>query len=181
NPSINRSKKVKEIAFRIREQINKHFPDIPITIGIGNEYKSIYNISNSYHEAQESLLYEKIAGEGSIISFMDIQVNHDNRLVYNEYQQLISMMENKLKLGDIHKTCKIKKEIFKKLKKDNLNGYLHKEMVLNQILNMLVKVKTELIGNTDSDRNLYFEYKNLHSIQEIQNWFHTLILDIDYK
>ncbi|MCM3112174.1 helix-turn-helix domain-containing protein [Lederbergia lenta] len=175
--------KVKEMAFLIKNSIKEQMPVVTVTFGIGVQYKRISEISRSYNEAKEALLYERIAGEGSILSFNEVQLNHKNRNEFIEYQKRIKMMENELKIGNLERACGIKDAIIKKIQDDMQFGYIHKEIVLNHLLNSLAIIRFEVIEDKEKedDPNLYIEFAKLHNLNEIQSWLGDVMSSIATK
>ncbi|MCJ8009013.1 helix-turn-helix domain-containing protein [Lederbergia wuyishanensis] len=173
------SETIKEMALYMKKIIDEQFPMVSISIGIGGKYNGLSEISLSYTEAKEALVYKWLAGEGSILSFNEIQINHLNRNELIEYRKMIESIENELKAGNIEKACQIKENMISKLKNDSQFGYLNKKMILTHLLNSLAIISVELIGNRENEYDsLYVEFEKLQNLDEIQIWFEEVMTNI---
>ncbi|KIL41965.1 hypothetical protein SD70_03610 [Gordoniibacillus kamchatkensis] len=172
--------KAKELAFQMISAVSEQLKNVLITVGIGGRYKKLSEISLSYNEATEALLYEQIAGKSSILSIHDMQVNRANRNRFIAYRQLVDKLIGELKSGGLDKSVKTKDQIIDQLEGDAHFGFSYKHMILMHLLNGLVAMKVELVqrdGDADEEGSRWYaEFSKLRNLQEIRNWLDRVLM-----
>lgn len=176
---------IREIALKLRKNIKSTIP-LNITIGIGNIYKNVLDVSLSYREAIEALAYEKIGGEDSITTIEDVLLGSGNenlKNIYN-YEKKILEFANEIKLGDLKKTKAISDYIINGVYTDKSCNCQQKNMVLMQLVNSIVSAVIRINGNIDEalknkNYNLYYEFGKLNSIDDIRLWFENILTKVN--
>ncbi|NOU75756.1 helix-turn-helix domain-containing protein [Paenibacillus sp. LMG 31458] len=171
--------RAKELAFQMTNAVAGQMPDVQLTIGVGGRYRRLSDISLSYGEALEALLYERIAGKGSVLSIHDMQVNQGNRNRFIVYRGLVDKLIGDLKTGSLTQTLQMKDQMIAKLKNDPQFGFSYKHMILTHLLNGLVAVRVEFTkkeGEPDEVENHWFnEFPKLRNLDEIGDWLGRII------
>lgn len=171
--------KTRELAFRMIAAVGERMDNLQMTVGIGGKYRSIGDIALSYNEAVEALLYEQVAGKGSILSIHDLEVNRTNRNRFIAYRQLVDKLIGELKTGHSDKAIRIKDEMIDQLNSDTQSGFSYKHMMLTHLFNGLVAVRVELVqkGGEPEDEELYgyAYFSKLQSLEDIRHWLSTVI------
>ncbi|ULL16258.1 AraC family transcriptional regulator [Paenibacillus sp. H1-7] len=171
--------KAKELALRMISVVSEQMDDVVMTVGIGGKYKKLTEIALSYNEAAEALLYEQVAGQGSILSLHDLELNRSNRNRFIAYRQQVEKLIAELKTGNLDKALAQKDEMITQLNNDSQFGFSYKHMILTHLLNGLVAVRVELVqrggGPDEEERHWYADFAKLQSPEDVQHWFGELI------
>ncbi|MCS7460442.1 helix-turn-helix domain-containing protein [Paenibacillus doosanensis] len=165
--------KAKELAHRMIAGVTGQMEGVALTVGIGGNYRKVSDISLSYNEAVEALLYEQLAGVGSILSIHDMQVNRASRNRFIAYRNQVDKLLADLKTGSLDKALQTKDQIIDQLHRDTQFGFSYKHMMLTHLLNSLVAVRVELVQKDDSheeERRWYADFAKLQNLDEIRGW-----------
>jgi two-component system response regulator YesN len=152
--------------------------NISVSFGIGGCYGKLTQIHLSYSEAMETLIYERLSGEGSIISIHDVMRISPDRVRLQKYHSLENEMITEIKLGNIHKVNQLFQVYFNE---NQINGMSlkYKEMILLRFLgqiNMLIlEQDMDISAMKGYQADLYQEFAQLSSIVQIGEWFMELL------
>ncbi|MNI26455.1 HTH-type transcriptional regulator YesS [compost metagenome] len=168
---------VKLIAAQIRDAIHEQL-QISSTLGIGGYYQLVTEISYSYSEAVDSLLHERIAGKGSILSFQDVIVNQLNRKSFLAYKDKTEKLIHELKAANADKAKAIKDQIMEQLQEDSQSSFSYKNMILTQIVNGIVTILLEVNAKMEElftpSYNIHYEFGKLTSLSQMSLWFNDV-------
>ncbi|MCZ8510987.1 helix-turn-helix domain-containing protein [Paenibacillus filicis] len=171
--------RAKELAFHMTNAVTGQIPDVQLTIGVGGRFRRLSDISLSYGEAVEALLYERIAGKGSVLSIHDMQVNRGNRNRFIVYRGLVDRLVGDLKTGSLTQALQTKDLMIGELKNDPQFGFSYKHMILTHLLNGLVAVRVEFVKKEDEpddvENRWFAEFPKLHNLDEIGEWLGRII------
>lgn len=154
----------------IKDSIDK-FLETPVNIGVGRIYNDISNIGTSYKEAIEALNYKFLKGDDSIISYIDISGNEEDKLYYpiEMEQKIISL----IKLCNYDETIFVLNDMLNDIMEHN-KSFQHIEICLSNISNIIERCAFEL------NLNIYeiygknaipiFSIDKFKSIQQFMEW-----------
>ncbi|MCY9662411.1 helix-turn-helix domain-containing protein [Paenibacillus chondroitinus] len=169
----------KELAIRLRNRVADELHGTAVTVGIGGKYEKLSEISLSYNEALDALLYERIAGKGSILSISDYQTNHVDRSRFTACRQLVDKLIHELKTWNTDKALQLKDELIERLASDELVGFPYKDIMLTQLLHALMTVRIELCGDEeDGSPDLILAFSKKNSLEQVRVDLDLVIRDI---
>lgn len=170
--------RAKEIAADIQGAL-KGSLKLNATVGIGGIYDSCADIHFSYSEAQEALLYEKIAGAGSIICISDSLVDHESRRDFVALRSKIAELAAELKTGHLEKAETMVHAIIEEIQRSKPFGYQYKNFMLYQLVHAIVSVILDMNGQTEDafgpGYNVYYEFGRLESDVQMKLWFSDIL------
>ena len=130
-----------DIRMAIAEELN-----IIVTIGVGNSYKELTSLRQSYMQALKALEYKVVMGYGSIICYNSICNRTIRKYCYSFEQE--SELLSYLRMGDYSKVQDTLDEIVSTIKNEPISLDTIK-CIYFDIINTAIKVADEL--NVDHD------------------------------
>ncbi|MFS0775052.1 response regulator [Neobacillus sp. 3P2-tot-E-2] len=130
------------ICNRIRDEVNAS-----ITIGLGNIYPSILQLSQSYEEALEALEYKFILGNGQDIDYNSIKdrVTAYSNVINNKDYDLIYSLD----FTDKPRLQKDINQLMSELKNTGRDSYLYSQLIISNIYMSAIKALKEIGGNVE--------------------------------
>ena len=156
----------------------KNNTEMEVCLGVGNVYKDITRLRESYREAKDALKYRFVSQEEGVIYFRDIYPYYDmeNEAVLND--EILHEMGNDIRIGDRAKAGELLDTVLKNMKK---SGGERRQIVIYaiQILAEIMKVLGELkLEDESSDLQLSSLIEGIftkNSFDEIQDYLQNAV------
>jgi len=165
------------IADIIKNYINKEH-NISVTIGIGNLYKELREVSLSYKEALEALTYKLVMGRNTINFIEDFKLYDDS----SSYK-IISVINDtvaEILNGDSVRVEAGLEKIFNKMIDKKLSPYMIKQLVMQLLIGgikVLVDAGVDIkLILEDEDYNVYEELNKIETIEHMKSFVKTILV-----
>lgn len=151
-------------------------------ISIGSYYEAIEDISLSLKEAQRVLEYKSLVADENIISqgedrFLQRRSKDIQKFEKESKQLLYSIKKGKSSCEQVEVD-----PMLEELLRSKSISVQHKYFLLMRLINQLITLIVELNGDIDtifdSNMNLYTEFGQLKSLEEIKEWFNQAISNL---
>jgi len=169
-----------EIGKNITKFFVEHF-DFSITVGIGQVYEDIMDISKSYVEAQTAIEYKIVRGKNAVIVFNDMITATSNNRYYTLYHENIII--NSLKRGDFKSIYEVLTSVIEDINRNPVSINMA-QCIYFEIINTAMKALGELepqdyneiMGHGDILPN-FFECETLVDVYDRTVKFYQTICD----
>lgn len=176
------TRQIMSISNGIRKMV-KRILECTVTIGIGETYKNIFNISNSYKQAKQALSNKEYLGKDRIYDIRSINIQH-MPVFYKLYET--ETLANNIKLGKREIALANLDTIIKDVSRSNKDiRPVDLKFIYIDIVNSIFKTSIE--GKTSNEDfsgfsfNFFERLNKLQTISEIHIWLSdTIEKIIDY-
>ncbi len=172
-----------EKVFKLSEEISRkiaEFLPVTVTVGIGNFYGSLSEISLSYREAFDAAKYRIILGKNQIIFYNRIVKLGKSDYIYPLVQE--EKLMSALKMGSLFQIKNALYDIFEDI---NRHPFIDSENVrqiffniVNSILRSIYEVGFDPKDITGNPRELFMQLNSLETLNEIQSWLEEVCIRI---
>ncbi|MGP4038771.1 helix-turn-helix domain-containing protein [Gracilibacillus sp. D59] len=161
--------KLHQTAAQLRNVIRKYL-SINTSIGVGNVYKGVIEVSHSYKEALEALKYRLYKNIDSILFIDDLEFSKKQGMFFYPREFETRILDS-LKVGDIDQAEQTLDEFMKATASFESYNSIYQcfHLLLSSIILSLEKKGNSVMDIFDAD--LFGELKSLHTIGEINQWF----------
>lgn len=172
------SREVEKIGTEIQQAVQAN-ANYTFAIAAGNLKREIGQISDSYNEALQAIVYKVLVGNQKVIRYEDIQHLKAENFEY-PYEKEKELMDA-IKLGDQEAVERISREIFEFFVKcsESLGESIYYYYL--QLLSLTIRRAMQIGINIESimgEANLYKELLKCNGIVEIQDWFAYLFREL---
>ncbi|WP_105618443.1 helix-turn-helix domain-containing protein [Vallitalea okinawensis] len=165
------------VSSRVKQQVQ-----CETFISIGSYYESIEDISLSLKEAERNLEYKCLVAGENVIShgedkFLQRRSKDIQKFEKESKQLLYSIKKGKSSCEQVEV-----EPMLEELLRSKSISVQHKYFLLMRLINQLITLIVELNGDIDtifhSNLNLYTEFGQLRSLEEIKEWFNQAISNL---
>jgi two-component system response regulator YesN len=142
--------------------------NISVSVGISRSVSNVLDIPIGFKDCVSALQYKFYTGKNSILNITDINENY-SEIEYIDFYEIETKLINSVKVGDILETQGIAKDIFKKLKSNNMYKMDYIQCICSEIILISSRTIYEL-GESLNDI-IQDKTKILDTIQNIENIF----------
>ncbi len=180
--ALDADRNAKQTALQLTDRINKECL-IEVTVGIGAYRRFLYEIQGSYNEAKEAILFENIAGEGSIISIRDIRLDYSGTREWMDFNRKIEQLTVEIKLGNLSGSVDKLAEILDEIAAKTEVNYREKQVFVSQlvyaVITTMIELNPSLRGMYDGDP--YVDYNRITTMDQVKEWLRaTTIHAVSY-
>jgi two-component system response regulator YesN len=162
----------------LRQNIEKYMK-FTVTIGIGNIYKEIENISTSFKSAVAALDYRFVLGNNRILFIEDMEPQQCTRIAFDGSKE--NNILTSIKVGREEDVSNAIEKLFSDItiKNTSFNDY---QIYIIEILSAIIKVAKSLEIDTAAifgeDYNLFTEMFNFNTLEDVKGWFKSVCIAI---
>lgn len=151
--------------------------DARVWIGVGNVYKELDRLRESYREAKDAIKYYFVSAEEDVICFRDIYPYYDRESASAMNDETLHEFGNAVRICDIHKAESVLDEIFGQFKNggERSQVLIAAIQLLAEILKAVSELKTEVHSDNLEYSSVLEQLFAVYSMEEIHSYLKKIV------